>query len=298
MASSQFSTSSICSQVTSAFASRIPILSNVRRRLGRISEPTPLCAPEPQRTRSSSTSSVDSTATTIVASGTTTPSTRSIPQKDLCMSRVDAAIQRNGSTTRGGSIDRDAATIGTTLATSALSRLEADTADSAGREMYIVAVKYMMKGLPEDLSDAEREALVIPGGTIVRPAPSSVLTTRSTESAEGPNFIRSSSARIVSLMLSAFFSLLMVGIPIFAILFARFMEYERRHRLSEKAVESTRNLAGVATTAVVRASQSRSGAYCLTALLCGVQSILEGANDGINESTVGFSTTLHRVKGS
>lgn len=104
--------------------------------------------------------------------------------------------------------------------------------------------------------------------------------------------IRASSARIVNLLLSALFSLIMLGIPIFALLFTRAVEYERRHRLGEKAVEGTRSLAGTASTTLVRASKSRSGAYCLATVLCVVQSILEGAGDGINKSTVEFGTRL------
>lgn len=292
------SSAGIYTHVTTAFTSRIPVFNTVvRRRTNTNADKSRPETPQP-RTRSSSslsTNSLDSCATTAVASGATTPN---IFPGGLCLSRLDATLdspQRTPMKEQGPSstIDRDTARAGTSLATAALNRLDTDVADTAARDMYVDAVKYMIRSLPEDLSEKEKTNLDI---TTTFPARNSkcerMSCTPSTPQTRTANAIRASSARIVGLLLSALFSLLLLGIPVFALLFTRALEYERRYRLSEKAMESTRSLAGSAGATLVRASKSRSGAYCLASVLCVVQSILEGASDGINKSSVEFATRL------
>lgn len=298
------SSSGIYSHVTTAFASRIPVFNTVvRRRTNPATDDSRPQTPQP-RTRSSSslsTNSLDSTATTAVASGTTTPC---IVPESLSISRVDVApnnsntqttpVKEQGSLSTGN-VDRDTARAGVILATAALNRLDNDIADTSARAMYIDAVKYMTRSLPEDLSDSEKSTLDITTALTSQTASHDqqlCTTTTTFQQRRTAKIIRTTSSRIVNILLSTLFSLLLLGIPVFALLCTRALEYERRYRLSEKAVEGTRNLASSAGTTLVKASKSRSGAYCLATVLCVVQSILEGASEGIDKSSVEFGTRL------
>lgn len=290
------SSAGLYTHVTTAFASRIPVFNRVVRRRTNLDSDKSRPETPQSRTRSSSalsTSSLDSLATTAVASGASTPY---LVPHIAGLSRVDPVPSISQPRSLQGkqetkcSIDCDTARAGVSLATAALNRLNINTSDSTARDMYVDAVKYMVCSLPSDLSETEKMNLC-PTSTTTNSLSLSPHTNHNPPSyysnpsqSRTAAAIRTASSHIVTLTLSTLFSLFLLGIPIFALIFTRVLHYERRYKLSEKAIESARTTVGATGASLVRIGQSRSGAYFLATVLWVVQCVLEGVGDGVRRA--------------
>ena len=113
--------------------------------------------------------------------------------------------------------------------------------------------------------------------------------------AKSENVLRSSTARLVCFLISLF----VLVLPIFASLLNRALEYERQHRLTERAMQGTGLLARSAGTAslsagdsLIRFGQTPVGGQCLYSARWVFQSILEGVGDGFDRTMKQKGTRL------
>lgn len=239
-----------------------------------------------QNKEDSSVSTNDSSETS-PTSGTTTPaSTQSRSPDELCLTQVDDALQIvNVSTGTTGGIDWHAATVGSQMLASASRRATWDDGVMS-RSMYIDAVKYLHGGLPRDLSEDELQSLHehLPPQFRLQDKPNTATTplnnyTVHNQPPPKQNIIRTSTGRLFSFVLT----ICILLIPIIASLIDRAMQYERQHRLTERAAQSA-STAGVALSSqMMRLGQSQLGVACLLKIAWIAQNVVEGLSDGLRD---------------
>lgn len=163
---------------------------------------------------------------------------------------------------------------------------------AVGRTMLIDGLKYMVGALPDDLTEREVDMLreFLPISRLpVNSAGDLVPGDRMTGAKAGSdNVLRSGTARMVCF----FISILILVVPVLASLLSRALDYERQHRLAERTMQGTgqlaKNAASVSVSAadsLINLGQSPSGSQCLDSTRWIFQSIIEGAGDGFYEST-------------
>lgn len=178
--------------------------------------------------------------------------------------------------------------------------------DSAiGRTMLLDGLKYMVRALPDDLTEREidmlKEFLPTPllradsaGGFVPRKP--------MTEAKAGSeNMLRSGTGRLVCFLMGVF----VLIIPLFTSLLSRALDYERQPRLTEKTIQGTGQLAKSAASVSVLAAdsliglgQTPLGSHCLCSMRWVFQSIFEGVGDGVDKSMQqrGMTPSLDSLK--
>lgn len=272
--------------------SRVPLIGSVRKIKQVVS-----------RSRSLSLNSIDSeesTAATLPSSGVNTPTFTTPRMADeLSMTRLDVALQQASIVRqeRNEGIDWDAAILGHRILTSATQRLSCNDA-TISRALYIDAVKYLNRGLPQDLNESEINAIIefLPfkcrmqgqrGQDLAVNLAKTKPRTDTQSSAQSPNMIRTSTARVITFLLA----LAMFALPLVASLLNRALAYEREHHLTERAVVASGQVARSAGSAgitvgdyIVKWSRSSVGVYFIVRLGWLMQSMIEGVGDGIETS--------------
>jgi len=271
---------------------------SVRRRIC-----NPISWPSPRKRSESisSTTSDGSCSTTLVNTGTSTPRLcpQGAPAQQLSMATLsmstnalsalpDETLSKQG---EKAAVNWPAVAVGVNLSQTAL-KGHASMDPAVGRTMLIDGLKYMIGALPEDLTEREvgvlREFLPVSrlpvdsaGGLV----PGNQVTGAK---AGSDNVLRSGTARMVCF----FISVLVLVVPILASLLSRALDYERQHRLAERTIQGTgqlaKNAASVSVSAadsLINLGQSPSGSQCLDSTRWIFQSIIEGAGDGFHEST-------------
>lgn len=245
------------------------ILASVQARTRKLLT-VPLPVPRLRSTSVSSIASDDSNGTALVESGSSTPQlTRRSDQ--LAMTALTKSLAKASDSQQVAipacqpdEINWTAVEIGLHLAHTALQcrHTDPDYDPDTLREMLEDGVKYLNSGLPQQqllLSSGDRDF-----GRMARRSDNTL--------------IRSGTASLVCW----FIGLFMLGIPILASLINWALEYERRHRVTEKAIQNAGTAGVNLSHALLRASQSEYGEYAKTIL----QDVLDGARDGVIDYSV------------
>lgn len=248
----------------------------------------------------SSNTSDESSSTTIVNTGASTPqlsrqassadqlSTRTLTRRMEALSASPSNMPSEQD--EATAIDWPAVAVGVNLSQAALNgRGSMDTA--VARAMLVDGLKYMVGALPDDLS--EREVDLLKEFLPAWPLPASSVEvhgprrTSMNANTHPQNVLRSSTARLVCFLISLF----VLAVPIFASLMSRALEYERQHHLAERTLQGSGQLARAAGTAsvsagdrLVRLGQTPVGGQCLLSARWVIQSIVEGITDGVDQT--------------
>lgn len=158
------------------------------------------------------------------------------------------------------------------------------------RMIYVDALKYLHGGLPADMSQTERQSLqaFIPSLQLDPSSDRDDLMQRPGQKAlPSSRLIRSSTASIVTFLIALF----MLAMPILAALINKLLEYERKHHITERLVNTTGQIVRLATAKsvtlggqMVSLSQRQSSTYATISMLGLIHSVVDGVSDGIEHS--------------
>lgn len=157
--------------------------------------------------------------------------------------------------------------------------------------MLLDGLKYMVGALPDDLTEREVDMVkeFLPAPLLLADSAGGFVPRKPMIGAKtgSENVLRSGTGRLVCFLISVF----VLIIPIFTSLLSRALDYERQHRLTEKTIHGTGQLAkGAASVSVSAADsliglgQTPLGSQCLYSMRWVLRSIFEGVGDGVDRS--------------